>query len=295
MLVIVLSQLAVNAFGQEVTETWNHKISVTSGPEEFDEETYYAYSTIVFDAKESEVRRNLVARIKEHTDQKVTRKKIISAMQVGIPGLEEEGVSILAKTVEVEEMDDVRVIVAFLNEEEAVNPTDLPEADKIAREIVYKLGVILNQSVVTAQIALAQTNLSTIENKHLSFVNRQTGLEKNLANNELKLVTLGSEADALSQRLSEEKSKTASLKALADGSNPTSQDLGKYDDAVEYLTKIEEQILKNEQAIVDTQNKIDQTREALQEKRNEVKELSEQLIKQNNHVAKLNTKYDAIK
>ena len=62
--ILALTLFASNIYGQEVSDTWNHEIVVTAGIEDYNGDSLYSYSTIVFDAKESEVRSDLINKIK---------------------------------------------------------------------------------------------------------------------------------------------------------------------------------------------------------------------------------------
>ena len=292
--ILALTLFASNIYGQDVSDTWNHEIVVTSGMEDFVGDSLYSYSTIVFDAKESEVRSDLINKIKAQTDEKVTRKKVISAMKVRLPKLIIDSIDIMANTFSVEESNNVKVILSFTSEDKVVNPTDFPEADKIAREVLYNLGVKLNKTVVTAEIAKAQTDKSTMENKHLAFSSQKEGLERNLTNAETKLTALEKENGNIKINLKEEKSKEASLRSKADATTSTKEDLEAYDAAKKYIAKVEEQLLKNEQARVGTEDKIKQAQSSIQEKQKELEGLSEQMYNQEKLIDKLITKRDAI-
>ena len=293
--ILVFSLCAINIYGQEVSETWNHQIVVTSGVEDFNGDSLFSYTTIVFDAKESEVRNDLIKRVKAQTDEKVTRKKVISAMKVSLPKLNIDSVDIMANTIPIEESHDVKVMMSFTSEDKVVNPTDFPEADKIAREVLYNLGVALNQTVVTSQIAKAQTDKSTMENKHMAFSSQKEGLDKKLTNAETKLTELEKENGDIKMNLTEERSKEASLKSKADAVTSSKEDLQAYDDAKKYIANVEEQLLKNEQALVNTEEKIKQAQSSIQEKQKELEELSALMNNQEKFIAKLNVKHDAIK
>ena len=292
---IVLSLIAMSTYGQGVSETWDHKIVVTTGTEEFDGKNMYAYCTIVYDVKQSFVQNLLVKKIKERTEEKVSGKKVVTATQVRLPKLDVEAVDLIASSVAVEETDDVRVIVAFVLGDTVVNPDDFPEEDKVARDILYEFGVILNQSVVTSQIATAKVDQSTLENKQLSLTNKKKSLEQILENSRVKLKELKEGNADITAKLAEAKEKAASLKVDGDSQTSSTKDLDKYDAAIKEVSKAEAQLLKNEQSQVNANEKIKENEESLQEKNKEVEEIALQLDNQQKLIARLESKYEAIK
>lgn len=289
------SLIAFSLNGQEIADTWNHKIVVNSGVEDIDGDSLYAYSAIVFDVGDHNVRSVLIEELNAHTEEKVTRKKAIRALHVKLPEFSPDSVNILARLDEVGESDDVNVILSFTLAGQVVNPANTPEADNMTREAVYNLSVLLNQSVVTGEMNQAITDKSTLENKHLAFTNQLESLVRKLESAESKLADIEKENEDIAENLQNERSKEAELKTKAAASSSTKEDLQAYDASVEYVAKVEGQLLKNEQSRVSTAERIQQAKSSVQEKQKEIQTISAQLTDQEKFIAKLNLKRDAIK
>ncbi len=294
VITFILTLITMYSYAQGVADTWDHKIMVKSDIEELDGESMYAYSIITYDAKENTVRQLLVGELKSRTTEKVTRKKVIRAFKVKFPKNDTGSVDIVALAVAIEGSEDVNVIIGFIRGEKHVNPTEYPSADKLALEVMYNLGIRLNQAIVTAQIKTAQTDLSTLENKNLSLERQKEGLQRKISTTESKLADHEKENAAIKTNLTSEQSNVASLKDKTGAENFSTEDLEKYDTAAKYMTKLEDQLLKNEQSIVTAREKLAQTQESLQQKEEEISDISEQLNSQGDLIERLKVKYDAI-
>jgi len=292
---LVLSLLVFNTYGQEVSATWNHKIEVSSGVEDVNGESLYAYSTIVFDAKEGEVQHALIKKFKGQTDEKVTSKKVLRAMKVSLPSINKDSIDMVANTVTIEESNHVKVILSFESDGKVVSPTEFPEADEAAREVMYNLGVVLNQSVVTGQIGKARQDKSTLENKHLAFTGQRDGLEQSIASSDERLTKLQGENDITAAKLTEERLKIATLKVAVDAATSSTEDLDIYDAAQKGVSELDAELLKNEQALESTKEKTELTQRGLHEKEKEIEEISAQIKRKENFIVRLKAKYDEIK
>ena len=292
----VLSLATISSFGQNVVETWNHKIFVISGIEQFDDIPRNAYSTVVYDTEVGFVRPLLVKKFKEWTNEKVTNKKNVAARQVDLPSLGLDTVNLVATAVLIEETHNVKVSIAFMNNRDlVVNSDDHMEADKAARNILYELGVAFNQSVVSGQIATAKVDLTTLENKEQVLINRKESLAKALEGSKIKLAKLEEENELLTSMLSDEKAKAAALKAEVDAKTATPEELEKFDTATKEVSKAEAQLVKNEQSKMNASEKIEENGRSLNEKMKEVEEISLQLKSRKELIVRLESKYEAIK
>lgn len=295
LITFVFALVAQVAVSQEASEVWTHRIEVKSGQEDFEGESVYAYSITVYEVKDSVQKDSLVQFSTSWAIADDNRDQVDSAMQMDLPRLKtKESTAVVHSVGAGEAARDVRVILAFVNGKHVLNPKDFPKGDAAVRKMMHELGLTLNRIVVSDQVADAQADLSELEIKHKTCIAQKTGFEKYLSDNELKLSLIEKNNADLSIRLAKEKSKAESLKSITKSKSATTQDLKNYDAAVEYVTKVEEQILSGEQDKVKMRDEISETKSAIPQKQEEIIALSVQLADQKTRVAKLQVKRNKI-
>lgn len=283
------------ASAQKVSETWEHEIEVIPETEKFDGVVHNAYSTFVYEATEDAVRKMILDEIKASTKDKVTKKKIIAALEVDIPQIGTDPVGIKATTNSIMAREAIKVSVAFFHDSLEINPTDFPESDKAAIQVMHELSVMLNQSVVVAQIADVEKELRTANNEYQSLEKDKAGYEKQITNGEQKLAELDVHAMKLDAKLIKKQHKVEKTKLLGESASADSKNAKKYAKAKNKVMSAEREIMKTNQSQLKAQQNIDQAKKALPLKEQEIAEFEPQLNELNELIVKLNVKYESIK
>ena len=119
-------------------------------------------------------------------------------------------------------------------------------------------------------------------------------LEQRLERVNVTLESLQKDGTILSKRLHEEKDKVASLKKPVDGASTTQEQLSSYDDALKYITELEEDALKNRMEIQRNDEIKSDLMNSIQEKKKELGELPGQFNSQKRRIAALKIKLEEI-
>ena len=293
LLLPVILALAFSANAQ-YSETWDHNIEVKTGNQTIDGEEMYCYSITVYEAKEGAVRNLVMDQVKIRTEEKPSKKKVMSAVAVDFPNYNAEDVEVKVKTDDNKKGETVDVHAAFVHQGKSVNPKDYPEADKVAKQVMRDLSVILNKSVVGAQIAATEQELELQQKKHESYMKEQTKLEEVPSKAEEETLKLESERKKLEDKLTKAQTKAASLEVAAEASTSTSKDINKYASAKKSVTSLEGKLLKNDEQVKKIEQKVAEAEQELPDAIAQVEE-SQALIDQHKALLeKLNAKYDAI-
>ena len=282
-------------YAQDVSETWDHTIEVNSSQETFDQARHHAYSVVVYEASENAVRKLVLDEIKLRTSEKATKKAITEGLKVDIPALQEDAVTLKVKTDADKNNDEVTVYAAFMNEGVDINPQDHPEGDKAAKEVMRNLSVMLNQSVVTAQIVNAEKELKQLQNRQSAFENQRAKLDNAIETSQTTTARLEDENAKLQIKLEAAQATATSKQALSEASTATEKDIKKYAKAKKDVADIESKIIKNNQLISKHQKNVSDAEADIPEKDQLVTDAIAEVEAMQARIVKLNAKYDSIK
>ena len=280
---------------QEYAETWDRDIKVGTAVEKFDGEQLPCYTVAVCEAKQGAVRTLVMDQIKMRTEEKASKKKVMSAVQLDFPNMDVQGVDVKVKTDEEKKAETVNVYAAFNYDGKYISPSETPKADEMAKEVMHNLGVILNQSVVGAQIAETESALELQKKKHDAYIKEKEKLEKAPAEAEDAKLKLEGERKKLEEKLTKAETKAASLQVSAEAATSTSKDINKYASAKKSVTSLEGKLLKNDENVKKVEQKLAEAEQELPDAISTVEESQAMIDTLTEKLAKLNTKYDAIK
>ncbi len=286
---------AITTSAQSVSETWDHEIEVIRETEKFDGEVHHAYSTYVYEVNEDVVRKMLLDEVKASANGKVVKKNMIAALEVNIPNIGTEPVGVKAITNSIMARHAIKVSIAFFHDSLAINATDFPESDKAAAEVMHEIGVMLNQSVVAAQIADVEKDIASSNKMYESLKKDKAGYEKQITNAEQKLAELEVHTLKLNAKLLDKQHKEEQAKILGESASADSKDAKKYTKAKKNVMSAERDILKTEQSKLKAQQNLEQAQKALPIAEQEIVDFEPQLTEQNELLVKLNAKHDSIK
>ncbi len=275
---------------QDISTSWDHSVEVQHGPEKFDKETLYAYSTIAYEVDRGDVKRLILEEVKAVANEKATKKTIKNGIKVNLPKFDGDDIAAKVKTEDVNRDKAVRVVVAFLKGEETVNPTDYPAGHEAAISVIRDLGLKLNRAVVEDQIRESEEELEDLQKKRVSLLNDKEGLQKEIMDAQEELAKLKIDNQKLKEKMSKAQADAASLEVMANASAAESRDLKKYSKARSKASKCEARVLKNEQRQIEVENEEMIAKQELPILEQEIAELDDEIEAQANLVAALEAK-----
>lgn len=291
---LIICLITFTSHAQKVSETWDHEIEVVPETEKFDGVVHHAYSTFVYEVTEDALRKMIVDEVKASTNGKVTKKNMIAALEVDIPHIGTDPIGVKANTTSVMARKGIKVSVAFFHDSLEINPTDFPESDKAATEVMREMSVMLNRSVVATQIVEVEKDLAKSNKSYEALKQEKAGFEKQIVNGEQKLAELDAYALKLNAKLLDKQHKAEQAKVLGESAAADSKDSKKYAKAQKKVMSAERDILKTDQSKMKAQQSIDQANKALPLKEQEIAEFEPQLKELNDLLAKLNLKHESI-
>lgn len=292
---LALLVISTSLGAQEYSDTWNHEIKVNTGVDKIDGEQVPGYSISVFEAKEGNVRNLIMDQIKMRTEEKASKKKVMSAAKLDFPSVNAEDVDVMVKTDTDKKSETVEIFAAFKFDDKFISPKETPKADEKAQQVMRDLSVLLNKSVVGAQMAETESALELQKKKHESYIKDKEKLEKVPQEAEEATLKLESERKKLEEKLTKAETKAASLQVTAEAATSTSKDINKYASAKKSVTSYEGKLLKNDENVKKVQQKVAEAEQELPEAVKIVEESQAMIDSLTEMLAKLNTKYDAIK
>ncbi|RLD19479.1 MAG: hypothetical protein DRI69_08320 [Bacteroidetes bacterium] len=292
---LLICLLTITTHAQKIAETWENEIEVISETEKFDGVVHHAYSTFVYEVTEDALRKLIIDEVKSSANGKVTKKNMIAALEVDIPHIGTDPIGVKAVTNSIMASHAIKVSVAFFHDSLEINPTDFPESDKAATEVMHEMGVMLNRSVVDVQIAGVEKEIANSNKKYESLKKEKAGFEKQIMNGEQKLAELDAHGLKLDAKLIDKQHKEERAKVLGESASADSKDAKKYAKAQKNVMSAERDILKTDQSKLKAQQNIDQGQKGLPLKEQEIAEIELQMNAQNELLAKLNVKYESIK
>ena len=291
---LLCSLLCISGFAQEnVALDWNHTIKTESSKDEIDGQKLHCYSTIVYEANKGELKDLISDEVKIRTGEKASQKKLKGGVNMSFPKYTTDQVEVRSKLEDIKKSDDMKVVIAFFLDSVNVSP-DMPQADKAANEIVTKFGVILNQSVVAAQIAGTEKSLEDLEKEREKLVKEKEKLNKTVTDGNQKVKKLDADKTKLESKLVKAQDEAILLEATSQASTATSKDIKKYADAKDKVVKIEADILKNQEDVLKENEKIAAANKEIPENAEEIEENAASIASTKEVLTKLNSKYDAI-
>jgi|GEM_PF-2486975 len=295
ILLCLFSAIATTTVGQKVSESWDHKIEVIPETEKFDGVVHHAYSTYVYEVTEDDVRKMIIDKMKTSANGKVTKKNMIAALEVDIPHIGTDPIGVKATTNSLMAHQAIKVSMAFFHDSLEINPIDFPESDKAATEVMHKMGVMLNQSVVTVQIADLEKEIRTSNSNYESLQKDKANYEKQITNADQKIAELNVHKAKLDAKLLDKQHKEEQAKVLGESASADSKDAKKYAKAKKKVMSAQRDIMKTDQSIMKSQQSLDQANKALPLKEQEIADHEPQLNELNELLVKLNSKHDSIK
>lgn len=294
LLISTLLLSLVSLAAQEISSTWDHQIEVQHGPEEFSNESLYAYSTIVYEISSGDVKRLILEEVKEVTSEKTTKKAIKQGIRVHFAKFDADDIAVKVKTEDVHKTDAVRVVVAFLKGEDTVNPKDYPAAHDAAQSVMHEMGVRLNRSVVESQLTEQKDELEDLEKKRRSLTVDLDDLEEDVIDARTDMLKLKEDNIKLEEKLSKAKANEASLEVFSKTSTATAKDMKKYSKAQSKASKIESHVLKNNRKIVSLESDMVLSEQEQPLVEQQISEVSNAIEKQRAFVEALETKLGSI-